>query len=368
MQHLLFLCDYFPPNIGGIEVVNKALATAFSEDMHVTVLCRQTPGLPKETMKENLRILRIDSPTRALHPLFAWWTALKVAKTADVVHVSPYASAYLAGMLRLFVRAPFLLHVHGFLGSEVTTTLYGKIFSTLVLLYERTIFTLPWQRVVCVSQSLADRLTKAKLLKNPDVIHNGLDTNLFYPQSSTYRNELGIPKDAILCTFAGRPSPLKGYTLILQALPEMLKKHPRLHIAFFVPKENAQDWQHFQKELAQFNTNERVHLYPSVPHEEMPKVYGVTDLMLIPSQSEGFCYQAVEACAMDTAVLCPRLPVFEEVTSGRTIFIKDLSVQHFLDGIDRYLRKEWEVIPQKSFSWETAIQQWRELYASLSRK
>lgn len=365
-KKLLFLCDYYPPAIGGIEVVNKELSERLAEEYDVTVLTQLLPNTEAETHLKNLRIVRVKSPLRSLFPLFGWWKALLLARRADIIHVSPYSSAYLAGLVMPFAWKPYILHVHGFLGREVTQSLYGRLFAMLVMIYERLFFFLPWRRVVCVSQSLADKLQHEKVTQAPLVIHNGIDEAMFRPsEDRSLRMELGFKNEDIIFVFAARPSPLKGADLIIQAIPELLDKHPELHLAFFVPSQDGKNWAIFQKIMATTKHPERIHMFEARPHADMPRIYAMADLVLIPSRTEGFCFQAAEACAMDVTILCPRKESFPEIASGKVIFLEQLDVSNVQAGMEKYFQKNWEVLPPKHFSWESAIKDWKTLYAGL---
>jgi len=237
------------------------------------------------------------------------------------------------------------------------------MFSHLVVLYERLLFRFPWRKVVCVSQSLKERLLRDNVVsKESVVIYNGIDTHLFTPRHETLREQLGFSEKDTIFVYAGRPSPLKGTDLIIKALPSLFKAHPDLHVAFFVPAQDEGNWEIFLRTLKDHPA--QVHVFEARPHEDMPAVYAMADLILIPSRSEGFCFQAAEASAMDCPVLCPHQDSFPEVVSGKVIFTP-LTVEGVRDGMERYFKKDWEILPKKHFSWSTALEKWAAVYEQL---
>lgn len=369
-MRVLLVCDNYFPAIGGIEVTLQTLAESLAEEGHsVTVLTRKAPGTASRESLRGVRIVRIASPGRALFALVALPAALRLARESDIIHVSPYASAHMGTLLRILQQRPVLLHVHGFLGTLVTRSLYPRLYAWFVTLFERSIFFLPWRHVVVVSADLGHRLIDQKLLHHPPVvIPNSIDTQLFDPNTPAAQRALyGIPEHVPLLLFAARPSPLKGFPLLAKTLPRLFAEHPTLHLALFIPREQA-DHSLVYKALGNLLSHPQLHLYPAVPHKDMPSLYAMADGVLVLSQSEGFCFQAVEACAMKKPLLCPDLPIFREVVSGRVCFLPRYDEEGLSLALHTFLTGGGEQLAPKTFPPSRMVTSFLALYGHMCGK
>jgi glycosyltransferase involved in cell wall biosynthesis len=113
------------------------------------------------------------------------------------------------------------------------------------------------------------------------VIPYGVDTNLFSPSAERrpiWRQRLGVPDDAVLALSVGRMVTKKGYQILLPILPDLLDRHPRLHLALAGGGDLLPE---FERRCAPWA--ERVHFPGVVFRDTLPDLYRAADLFVLPA-------------------------------------------------------------------------------------
>lgn len=155
-----------------------------------------------------------------------------------------------------------------------------------------------------VSHSAASRLV-ALGAESPQVIHNGIDLNVFRPGKTSKHDSLRI-------LAVGSETPrFKGIAELYAALIK-LKQDPQLPTFTFVrasPQPNR---------FARLPLETEFHLNPA--QADLANIYASADIFVGPSQNESFYLPPLEAMASGTAVICSDLPSIREFASpGRDL-------------------------------------------------
>lgn len=128
-------------------------------------------------------------------------------------------------------------------------------------------------------------------------------------------------RDIVL--YVGRLIPQKGVWELLQAVPHVIREHPR---ALFVIVGGASYGSNrkttYVRRLERFARNypEHIRMVPFVPHEEVPAWYAMADLLAVPSlRREAFGLVNLEAMASGVPVVASRVGGIQEVVrNGET--------------------------------------------------
>lgn len=149
----------------------------------------------------------------------------------------------------------------------------------------------------------------------PEVVFNGIDTDLFHPQppDPTLRARLGVPATAPLLLFVGRLQPWKGVETAIRALPQIPQ-------AVLLIAGDGEDRARLAALANELGLSERVRFLGSVPRSQLPALYASVDLLVATSHaSETFGIGPVEAQACGLPVVATRFGGFPEVVAeGQT--------------------------------------------------
>ena len=193
----------------------------------------------------------------------------------------------------------------------------------------------PGVRYVAVSQSRREQAGTVLGL-GPDrvpVVPNGIDVDAFLGLGPAARDLLarsGAAGADPLILVPVRVTPRKRIELALQALAAVLPSRPGAHLVVSGPlgahaAGNAAYGGGLEAEARALGIEDRVHfmhrLGPPDRHpvdaEAIADLYRAADVVLLPSESEGFGLPLLESALARVPVVCARIPVLEEIAHGQ---------------------------------------------------
>lgn len=378
-MNILFICENYLPHYGGAEVVFQNLAERYVKKGHgVTLLTHRLRGTEKEEIINGVNVVRLDSFfSRYFFTFLALPRALRLAQHHDVIQTTTFNGAppaWIAGRIR---RKPVVITVHEvWQGRWKQITGFSWLKSMLHELLERAIYFLPYDLYVCVSEATKkDLLSLGVPEKKVKRIYNGLDYAFWNPAKvskekvRTLRKQLQLDKKYVFFSW-GRPGPSKGFEYLVVALPRILQDLPDAHFVFMFSKVLMHE-QRRQKLLAALHRPElkdKVTVLQSIPYAELRNYVALADCVIVPSASEGFGYNAVEAMAMHKAVLVSDAGSLPEVVGGRfqtfaSQSSQDLAEKAILLAKGKCLRKQ-----PKTFPWEESITAYLNEYQQLLQR
>jgi phosphatidylinositol alpha-1,6-mannosyltransferase len=139
------------------------------------------------------------------------------------------------------------------------------------------------------------------------VIPYGVDASLFTAGSERRargRARLGLPADATVLLGVGRMATKKGFQRLVAILPELLRRHPDLHLVLAGGGDRLAELR-----AATAALDGRVQLPGSVPHDQLPELYAAADLFVLPAvhdavgNVDGLPNVVLEAMASGLAVV-----------------------------------------------------------------
>ncbi|EBW7964460.1 lipopolysaccharide N-acetylglucosaminyltransferase [Salmonella enterica subsp. enterica serovar Typhimurium] len=154
------------------------------------------------------------------------------------------------------------------------------------------------------------------------IVPNGIDLEAYQKKAvPLQKSDLGITPEKKTIFFAGRISPDKGVTLLLQAFEQLLKERNDIELVVvgdYMSKSKGEKatYQREVRELAE-RLKPHCHMVGGVTPEEIYNYYSLADLVVIPSQfQEPFCMVAIEAMEAGK-------PVLVSTRGGMTEFVKE---------------------------------------------
>jgi glycosyltransferase involved in cell wall biosynthesis len=310
-DRVLIVSTYFPPHVGGVEVVAQNQARSLTgAGYRVTVAStRSDPGSPRRETVDGYEVVRLPAGN-----LLERWTGIpypvvgpafcrelyRLVRRSDVVHVHDvlYQPPQLAA---LFSR----LAGRKLLASQNTGPAHhgARMVRAVERLSVATAGRYIWSRALRVTahnQLVHDHLTARGVPAGRIVrVGNGIDTRFFAPAAAgdraRLRARLGVPAGRPVVLFVGRFVEQKGYGLVLAAAG------PEYHVVLAGPGRPPE------------RLPAGVTCVGAVPRDDLAELYRLADLFVSPSIGEVFPLVAQEAMACGLPVVAaddPRYAAF----------------------------------------------------------
>jgi glycosyltransferase involved in cell wall biosynthesis len=150
------------------------------------------------------------------------------------------------------------------------------------------------------------------------IIYNGFDPEIFYPNRGATKNSLiakhaetkglpdlsGLDPDANWVVFVGRAAHFKGMDNLIEAMPLVLKEEPNTHMIVIgtgdhskVDVNGSEPISHLSM-VARLGIQDHVHFIGKLDQPEMADVVSVADAYPLPSRNEPFGLVAIEGMAV----------------------------------------------------------------------
>lgn len=279
----------------------------------------------------------------------------------DIIHAHDWLNVIAGIKLKYFLSKPLVLTVHS---TE----------------YDRTANLSPWQKIVDIEKEgikHADRIiavsrrTKNQLVEKYGadktkiaVIYNAVD-------STKFRDLKHVEWDEKIVTFFGRLTVQKGPDFFIKAAKTVLERYK--NVRFIIAGTGDMLPQLIRLALG-LGIIDRITFTGYLPDEDLPKLYSISDVFVLPSVSEPFGIAPLEAMAAG-------VPVIISKTSGAGEIIRNClkvdfwDVDDMSDKILALLRyetlyktiraEEMKEIADAKFSWERAGEETINVYKEL---
>jgi D-inositol-3-phosphate glycosyltransferase len=309
MMKVAVFVSYLPPHIGGIEVIAegqiKGLAESGQTITVITSACGSKAGLSKYDGYELRRIPAwnyFEEKMGAVFPIYLpslFWYSYKAVKSSDIVHAHDafYLTSFTAAFWARVLRRPLILTQHVDLvphSSKVVALVQKVAYATTGRFILRSA-----RKIIVLNSRVRDFLIDKGVDKSKIVfLPNGIDTEVFSPatndERSAIRRKYSLPEDKVLALFMGRFVPKKGFTTLFS-----LKTIPNLELVFaggHAPINHTRSDQHF--------------LGP-ITRDQVPDVFKMCDIFVLPSLGEGFPVTVQEAMASGLPIITTDDPAYD---------------------------------------------------------
>lgn len=166
-------------------------------------------------------------------------------------------------------------------------------------------------RLIAVSQEIADRMESFGAdTSRISVIPNGVDTEKFCPVSmDEARCKLDLPTDRKLILAVGYRLELKGFHLLIDALPKIRKRFPNVMVAIVGGQARwAADYlPEITERIRENGLEDHVLIAGTRPQEELRFWYSAADVLSILSSREGSPNVLMEALACGVPAVATRV-------------------------------------------------------------
>jgi L-malate glycosyltransferase len=311
MRILVIIHEFPPIGGGGGRAAYDICANLAQKGHEIVVLTAHMSGLPFEELQDGIRIIRIRSfRTETFRATFGvmlayilagLWTGLRLIKLyrPDIIHTHfAVPSGSLTWILSILTGIPYILTVH--LGDvpggvpEKTGAWFRWLLPFTHPIWNRA------KRVIAVSQ-FTRQLALINYKVNIDVIPNGADVKHLVPV------EIKINKPPRL-VFAGRFVTQKNTLAIVQILSELKDLNWRCTMLGDGPL-----FEEVKMAIKRNDLEDRFELPGWVTPEEVIDWFSKSDILFMPSLSEGLPVVGVQALAKGLALVVSDIGGFTDL-------------------------------------------------------
>lgn len=368
--NILIVSSYFPPHIGGVEVVAQQQARSLARAGHTVVVVTtrtptKTPGRERADGYDVVRLPAnnlLERRTGVPYPVVGarfLRTLRRLVRWSDVVHVHDVlyqpvqaAAFYAHRFARPLYVTQHIGHVHH----------PRRAVRTAARLSARVAGGLIWRRArrvvahnpMFTDYLLAHGVPRERIVTTP----NGIETAVFAPgpvRDNGLRARLGLPDGRPLALFVGRLVPRKGYEQLIAAADDAY------HIVLAGSGKPARP------------LPDGVFCTGPVPRADLVDLYRLADVFVLPSLGEIFPLVVQEAMAcglpivatyderydsygIDRGRLCLIRPEAAEIRRALRAVVGDPDLAHKMSEYSRHLAVQ-------HFDWQTNQQSLLGLYA-----
>lgn len=179
------------------------------------------------------------------------------------------------------------------------------------------------------------------------VVYLGIDHARFQPRpvSAAVRTRYGLPEGRRYLIYVGSEDPRKNLVTLVRALAEVRHGLPDVELV----KVGRAHFEHERRRLvnlaAELGLQRAIHWLDDVPENDLPALYSLADVCVMPSLYEGFGFPALEAMACGTPLVCARAASLPELVGDASLLFAPESdgvtemagaIRHVLDDQELY--------------------------------
>lgn len=373
---ILFVLEYYYPNVGGVEKLFKTLAESLAMEGHETFVItnKYDKNLASNEILNKVKIIRLNYKNRFLFTFFSIFNIIKYAGQFDLIHTTSYNAALPAGIAGFIRKKKVIITFHEVWGKLWFHLPFINLMQgTFFFLFEKCILKLPFHRFIAVSES-----TKNDLINNgikPEKIikiYNGIEYPAFQILSNVvpkFRNEGRIKakpdESKFTFTFLGRLGISKGLDILIPAAKKFIQTFPDAEFHMITPDTPAFMYKIINRLINQQHLEENIYWHNNLKQDQIRQQLLFSNCLVIPSYSEGFCFVAAEAASLGIPIVSSGRKALREVVSGKYIQIKNLDADGIFDALIEARNGKFEESKLIKFNFDDCLNDYLHLYKSI---
>jgi len=356
---LLFVLEYYYPNIGGVEKLFKSLAEELVAHRHdVTIVTtRFDKNLAARETINGVNIVRLNLRNRFFFTFFSLPVVMKYARLADIIHTTSYNAA-----LQAFVASKLLRKKVIITFNEV----WNKFWFTLPFLstierfafyrFEQLLLKLSFDKFIAVSDYTFNCLIHGSVKPSKvKRIYNGIVYQAIAKEAHA------APKDFVY-TYFGRLGVSKGLDVLLEAARDFQKQYPAARLKMIIPLIPASFYKKIVQLIENYQLNDSILLLHNLSPAQLEAELLTSSCVVIPSYTEGFCFAAVETIALGVPIIYSSAGALAETVSGVAIKLPELNSKELTIALTKAINNEWSKTPVKRFELKDTVGEYLKMY------
>jgi len=268
------------------------------------------------------------TPLRDLVALFRLWRLMRRERYA-VVHTHTPKPGLLGQVAARMAGVPVVVNtIHGFYFHDRMPPLARHFYVAVERFAARFSDLVLSQNPEDVDTAIRERIVPPGRIR---VLGNGIDLSRFDPArvnadtAERARASLGIPPGVPVVGFVGRRVPEKGLPELLRAMRIVTERVPRARLLVVGPADDEKAAA-IGPEAAREEGVAETCVFAGL-RDDMPEMYRLMDVFVLPSHREGFPRAAMEAAAMRVACVATDIrgcrQVVDDGRNGRLVAVGD---------------------------------------------
>ncbi len=364
MIKILFVLEHFHPYVGGAETLFLSLTRSLVQAGHeVTVLTTQhSAELDTEEDLDGVKIYRINCSNRFAFVYAAVPKAKELAKQADIIHTSSYTAGIPAYLAARRARKPLSISFHEYWGKLWFRLPYLSVLQRILYYsFEQVVVSLPYDRIVTVSDFSKGRIEKRRPKVDITRIYNGIDYD-------EWNGSWVPPNEGFNALFLGRLGVSKGIDFLLAAADNFLAQSKDSTITMIIPDYPRRLSQRINRKIEDLQYRSRIKLIASLPFEELKREMCRASCIVIPSYSEGFGFVGVEAAAMGIPLISSQQGALKETISGQYIPMEKLDARSLSKAMSEAKDQRWKSTEKRLFPLKETVDQYIRLFIEITEE
>ncbi len=366
-----FVTDSYPPNVGGAEIVIQNIVEGIAKYGIGTIVITTKPYNSSSLKSyDKSKVIRIYTPKflrRLWFLILSFPYTLYYAKDADLIHGTSYGGilqTYIAGK---FLGKPTVLTVHEFMGKNWFRFTNNYPVALFYQLAEKIFAKLSFSKFIAVSNFTKNKLIEAGIPHDKIVqIYNGesyaeIKINKSLVETKT---ELGLNSNDFVFAAYGRTGITKGFEYLVDAIPSVLGEIQSSKFLLILTQDDKRIWKKINNNLKKIDKN-RIIIFNSLEKETLFNYLNVSDVIIIPSLSEGFGFTTLESGMLKKDIIASNVGAIPEVISGNYILFEPQSSEAIKIACIRAFHKEFKYKEPMTFNWTDSIKSYLKLYKEI---
>lgn len=205
-----------------------------------------------------------------------------------------------------------------------------------------------------------------------EVVYLGIDQTGFRPLAvpEALPVRYRLPADRRYLIYVGSEDPRKNLGTLVRALAQLRQQHPDVELIKVGRAHHEAERTRLATLAANLGVGAAIHFLDDVPEDDLPLLYNLAAVCVMPSLYEGFGFPVLEALACGTAVVCSTAPSLIELVGDTARQHQPRDPQHLAAqigaaltmGPERAELSERGRARAASFTWQRTIAQSCQVY------
>jgi len=365
MKISIFVKMFPPKRLGGTEIATFNIAKHLSKRHEVHVFTTLDEGLPRESYIEGFYVHRVPWPNiRFLGGLLFLINITRLLKKIkpDIIHIQNIEFGKDIFLLNKILRKTYVIWARG---SDINFLFIDKKNWLLKLVLKEA------DAVISLTYDMKKKIMEV-CNREIFVIPNGIDLNIFEGLSKDeLRKKFGLNKTQKTILYAGTLRPVKGLTYLIEAVKIINDKNNRLLLVGY-----GEEREHLENLVKKLKIENIVTFVGEVSNKEVFEYMTASDVLVLPSLSEGFPNVILEAMASGLPIIATKVGGVPEIINNEVngFLIDPKNPQQICEKIllifkDKKLREKISQnnkMEAKKYSWESVIDNLEKVYYKIT--